>query len=427
MKLLNIFLIRRFYNAQAQLHKEDLQQSIKKTTTQFANNNTNSTNNINNNNGNSNGLVSNGFLKCLRLTQQTLNSQGSNPNNSNTNSKYLIDTMHCTKQTLCQANGLSARDLRPLDGTLQSTLPFILARPSCILVNVGGVKGIIQNNNLILIDDPRHPNKSSKSETKVKNNPGFFFNKHVVISGDERHAGFLFLQDLQSKLSNAKRELPFELTVLEAILQSTLQDFQDRLDKHLRPLVQSCLQDLAKEVKWERLSMLLECKKAVRLFEEQIEGVRDALKELLESDADMSAMYLTHKKGNDDEEHEEVELLLEAYLRIAEEICSHGQMLAAEIVSTEDVVNIGMMGQRNDLLLLELQLGIGTFGAGVGGLGAALLGMNIPNGMEAVWWAFPVVFGVLSLASLGAFAMAWARMQRVLRRSPSCRSLPPMK
>jgi magnesium transporter len=61
------------------------------------------------------------------------------------------------------------------------------------------------------------------------------------------------------------------------------------------------------------------------------------------------------------DEHEEVELMLESYLKTAEELASRTQVLASNMSSTEDIVNISLMGQRNEMLLLELRLGIGTF------------------------------------------------------------------
>jgi len=84
--------------------------------------------------------------------------------------------------------------------------------------------------------------------------------------------------------------------------------------------------------------------------------------------------------------------------------------------STEDIVNIGLVGQRNELLLLELKLGIGTFAASMGGFGASVLGMNIPNHMEHNQIAFAAVLtGLLAVAGT-TFAVTWRRLMMLVKK-----------
>ena len=301
-----------------------------------------------------------------------------------------------SKSSLCSSLGLQARDLRKLDGTLKNQLPSILIRPSAILVNFDAVRAVIKCDRV------------------------------TFFSGQDDEKGPVWMKDLATKLKGVttkqagnNQPLPFEFVVIETILQSTLQGLQDEFD-HMAPSIENHLTILERFVHWDKLKTMLECKKRVALFHERISSLRNCIAEVLESDADMAAMYLTAKSGNSQPRpvyaHEEIELLLESYLKIAEEISSRVQLLASNIQSTEDIVNIGLVGQRNELLLLELKLGIGTFSASMGGFGASLLGMNLINGMEGNSQAFWMVLTGLVSVSLFAFTSSWRRMLQLIRK-----------
>ena len=298
-----------------------------------------------------------------------------------------------SKSSLCSSLGLQARDLRKLDGTLKNQLPSILIRPSAILVNFDSVRAVIKCDRVT------------------------FFNGQEISSQVQA----VLIKDLATKLrtKSSSAPLPFEFIAIETILQTTLQALQDEFDC-MAPAIEQHLTILERFVHWDKLKTMLECKKRVALFHERISSLRNCIAEVLESDADMAAMYLTAKSGNSQPRpvyaHEEIELLLESYLKIAEEIVSRVQLLASNIQSTEDIVNIGLVGQRNELLLLELKLGIGTFSASMGGFGASVLGMNLINGMEGNPQAFFIILTGLISVSLFAFTSSWRRMLQLIRK-----------
>ena len=300
-----------------------------------------------------------------------------------------------SKSSLCSALGLQARDLRKLDGTLKNQLPSILIRPSAILVNFGMVRAVIKCDRVTFFNGEQEEEDASSNSILIK--------------------------ELATKLkANVSAPLlPFEFVAIETILQTTLQTLQDELDR-MAPSIEDHLTILERFVHWDKLKIMLECKKRVALFHERISSLRNCIAEVLESDADMAAMYLTAKSNNSQPRpvyaHEEIELLLESYLKIAEEVASRVQLLASNIQSTEDIVNIGLVGQRNELLLLELKLGIGTFSASMGGFGASILGMNLINGMEGNPQAFWLIFTSLASLSLFAFTSSWRRMQQLIRK-----------
>lgn len=194
----------------------------------------------------------------------------------------------------------------------------------------------------------------------------------------------------------------------------------------LVPQIDHSLSGLERFIHWDKLQILLSCKRSINSFHKRIEGLRHSVAEVLNSDADMAAMYLSEKDmaslqhetlvRREDSDHEEVELLLESYLKIIEEVAARVEELSRNMESTEDIVNIGLIGQRNELLLLELRLSIGTFAAAMGSLGASFFGMNLHSGLETHPTAFYGTVLTLSSIAFLSFLMAWKRMTRLVRK-----------
>ncbi|PJF16625.1 Magnesium transporter MRS2/LPE10 domain-containing protein [Paramicrosporidium saccamoebae] len=300
------------------------------------------------------------------------------------------------KSSLCSTLGLLPRDIRKLDGTLKDQLPIILVRDSAVLVNMEHIRAIIKHDGVILFE-------CLELEQRLK-----------------QHDFLLHLQNRLKQEEPSTTQMPFEFTVLETILQRTMYDLQEEFD-FMQPEVEDHLSALENIVHWERLKVLLVCKKRVALFNERVNNIRHCLKELLESDSDMADMYLSEKhaaKTHDRPayQHEEMELLLESYLQMAEEIASRTQILISHMTSTEDIINIALVGQRNELVLLDLRLGIGTFAASIGGFGASVLGMNLHTGYEQSPYAFWMVVGTLVSVASTSFVLVWRRMLRLIHR-----------
>lgn len=298
------------------------------------------------------------------------------------------------KSSLCTSLGLLPRDVRKLDGTLRDQLPIILVRDSAILVHIEYIRAIVKHDGVVLFEG---------------------------LEMDQRLRQHEFMLYLQNRLqAEATAGAPFEFVALEAILQRVLQEMQREFDS-LATAVQVHLRELESLVHWERLKILLTCRKRVTAFHERLANIRNCLKELVESDADMADMYLSDKHAAKVQDrpsyaHEEMELLLENYLKAAEEISSRTAILMADMQATEDIVNIALLGQRNELVLLDLRLGIGTFAASMGGFGASILGMNLHTGLEHSPYAFWLVLGTLLSVASTSFVLVWRRMLVLLHR-----------
>lgn len=108
----------------------------------------------------------------------------------------------------------------------------------------------------------------------------------------------------------------------------------------VREPVVRVLKELEEDIDRDKLRYLLIYSKKLGTFEQKARLVRDALDELLEADDDLAAMYLTEKaagKERTEEEHEEVELLLESYHKVADEIVQAAENLVSSIRNTEEM------------------------------------------------------------------------------------------
>ncbi|KAJ2388437.1 magnesium ion transporter, partial [Coemansia sp. RSA 2559] len=148
-------------------------------------------------------------------------------------------------------------------------------------------------------------------------------------------------------------------------------------------------------------------------------NIRDAIEEVLEQDEDLASMYLTEKlhgltRKKDD--HDDVELMMETYLKQVEEIVNHIESASSHVRTTEDVVNIILDSQRNSLLLLEIRLTILTVGLSTGTFITGLFGMNLLSTLESHPEAFFVVSSIAFIAIVSLTLAGLRAMRKVLRK-----------
>ena len=152
------------------------------------------------------------------------------------------------------------------------------------------------------------------------------------------------MYDLQGKLqqkqaSSGPNSLPYEFRALEAVLMSVTSELEADFEAVRDPVIR-VLGELEDDIDREKLRILLVLSKRVSTFEQKAKLVRDAIEELLEADDDLAAMYLTEKthdliRGEDD--HTEIELLLESYNKICDEVVQEASNLVSSIRNTEEM------------------------------------------------------------------------------------------
>jgi magnesium transporter len=154
----------------------------------------------------------------------------------------------------------------------------------------------------------------------------------------------MFMYDLEGRLgqpldARAPGFLPYEFRALEAVLISVTDALAAEFEGVRGPVV-GVLRELEEDIDRDKLRYLLVYSKKLGTFEQTARLVRNALEELLEADDDLAAMYLTAKaqgKGRAETEHAEVELLLESYHKVTNEIVQGSENLILSIRNTEEM------------------------------------------------------------------------------------------
>jgi magnesium transporter len=280
------------------------------------------------------------------------------------------------KSELIAKYGLLPRDLRKIDSSL---LPHILVRPTAILINLLNLRVLLKHNRVLVFD--AYGTTDSKSQS-------------------------VFMYDLDLKLrqkeSPANGTLAYEFRALEAVLISVTLSLEKEFEGVSEPVLR-VLRELEEDIDRDKLRALLIYSKKLGSFEQKARLVRNALEELLEADDDLSAMYLTEKaegKTREDEDHTEVEMLLESYHKVSDEIVNAAENLVSSIRNTEEMyaptlpssdpetlanfrsVKAILDANRNSLMLLDLKFSILTLSITAGTFVAALYGMNLKNWIE---------------------------------------------
>ncbi|KAI9503533.1 magnesium ion transporter [Coemansia spiralis] len=308
------------------------------------------------------------------------------------------------KSELCAQHGLQPRDLRKIDSKFVNQMPAILVRKQAILVNLLHIRALIEADRIVLFDSIGTPSSYSQGL--------------LVYELQERLRSGTAQKATGIEPTNVESVQPFEFRALEAVLISVVNSLQSD-EEVLVNLVQNLLAYLEESVDRSKLRELLQYSKRLSRFEQKVLNIRDAIEEVLEQDEDLAAMYLTEKrygKLRETDDHEEVELMMETYLKQVEEIVNHVESVSSHVRTTEDVVNIILDSQRNSLLLLEIRLTILTVGLSTGTFVTGLFGMNLVSKLESHPTAFFVVSGIALLSIISLSIAGLRSMRNVLRK-----------
>eukprot|EP00127_Corallochytrium_limacisporum_P003221 Clim_evm70s147 gene=Clim_evmTU70s147 len=290
------------------------------------------------------------------------------------------------KSALMEELRLQSRDIRVVE--LANRGPTILVRDNAMLVAVPPLQAIIQAESVILFN----------ADSSVVQN---FRDQLVHRLGAEKDE------------SSGEHVQPFEFEVLEGLLIHVVDRYANILNRITPNTVNLLgrLTDIRGPIDQSQLKQLLYENKRLTAFESDIVELRSVLEELLDSDEDMAAMYLTDfaatGKERDISDHDEAEMLLESYFRSLEDLRAEVSRLKANIRDTENIININLHSQRNNMMRLDLQLQMGTFSVAFCGLVAAFFGMNLESGLEENMNAFYSISGATFIGVGVIFARLW--------------------
>lgn len=115
-------------------------------------------------------------------------------------------------------------------------------------------------------------------------------------------------------------------------------------------------------------------------------------------------------------DHDEVEIMLEAYLQVVDDVTNRAELLEAAVEDTEDLAAIHLDTLRNRLLMIETALSVVSLTFTVGSVVAGVLGMNLPiaafESPNSHWYFLAVSVSIL-LFVVGA---SWATLNFLKRR-----------
>jgi len=291
-------------------------------------------------------------------------------------------------------------------------VPTILVRHSCILINLLHLRVLIKHDRVLILDTYGTTDSYAQSL--------FIFElEHKLRQQQQQYGSESSGVGEGAQQQQQQQQQPYESRALEAVLMSATGSLEAEYEGVREPVVR-VLRELEEDIDRDKLRHLLIYSKKLGTFEQKARLVRDAIDGLLDADDDLAAMYLTEKaagRRRAEDDHTEIEMLLESYHRVCDEIFQVSGNLVSNIRNTEEVVRAILDANRNSLMLLELKFSIGTLGLGGGTFLAALYGMNLRNFMEEADLGFAgVSAGCVALGFL-VCAYGLRKLRRVQRVS----------
>ncbi|XP_013633080.1 PREDICTED: magnesium transporter MRS2-4-like [Brassica oleracea var. oleracea] len=272
------------------------------------------------------------------------------------------EVIECDTRTIMKRVSIPARDLR-IRGPLFSSSSNILGREKSIIVNLENIKAIVTANEVLLLD-PLRPQVLSLIDQLKKQFP----QRNVPED----------IQSSQEAEEGIQSELPFEFQVLESAFEVVCSFFDTRVTS-LETEALPVLAELIEKVTRENLRIVRSLKSNLTCLIASVQKVKDEIEHLLDDDKDMAEFYLTRKViQSQQEDVEDLEMLLEAYLIQVEGTRNKLHTMRKYIDDTEDYVKIKQKDKRNRLLVFKLMISRASFAISAGTLVVSLFGMNIP-------------------------------------------------
>ena len=180
--------------------------------------------------------------------------------------------------------------------------------------------------------------------------------------------------------------------VLETALSTIVSKFYRQLSI-VDPLLEGLITDTVSDITTVKVGRLSALKKSLFGLNQSVQAIINALKELLANNRDMADLYLDKGQSRDEDDHEEIEFLLEAYVADLAEIEMKSTIMIAQIEDTMEQIGIHLNSRRNQIIRMSLMMETLAVTTGVGAVIGSVFGMNLLNGMESHPSAFYFVTG----------------------------------
>uniref|UniRef100_A0A2I2ZBQ0 Magnesium transporter n=1 Tax=Gorilla gorilla gorilla TaxID=9595 RepID=A0A2I2ZBQ0_GORGO len=256
------------------------------------------------------------------------------------------------------------------------------------------------------------------------------------VSFRERRTEQWLFRELPSQLSGEGQlvtyPLPFEFRAIEALLQYWINTLQGKLSI-LQPLILETLDALVdpkhSSVDRSKLHILLQNGKSLSELETDIKIFKESILEILDEEELLEELCVSKwsdpqvfEKSSAGIDHaEEMELLLENYYRLADDLSNAARELRVLIDDSQSIIFINLDSHRNVMMRLNLQLTMGTFSLSLFGLMGVAFGMNLESSLEEDHRIFWLITGIMFMGS----GLIWRRLLSFLGRQLEA-PLPPM-
>ncbi|XP_047713827.1 magnesium transporter MRS2 homolog, mitochondrial isoform X2 [Prionailurus viverrinus] len=244
--------------------------------------------------------------------------------------------------------------------------------------------------------------------------------------------------DLYQELGLQARDLRFQHVMSittrnnRIIMRMEISTLQGKLSV-LQPLILETLEALVdpkhSSVDRSKLHILLQNGKSLSELETDIKIFKESILEILDEEERLEELCLTKwsdpqvfEKSSAGIDHaEEMELLLENYYRLAEDLSNAARELRALIDDSQSIIFINLDSHRNVMMRLNLQLTMGTFSLSLFGLMGVAFGMNLESSLEEDHRVFWLITGIMFMGS----GLIWRRLLSFLGRQLEA-PLPPV-
>jgi len=199
-------------------------------------------------------------------------------------------------------------------------------------------------------------------------------------------------------------DMPFELQAVDAVLATVcamLSEETGLLKEKMMGIVEEFRGDSSTTPGDNLQEQLRALKNSINEMEGRVQGVVRALNLILDEDEDMALMNLSRLMSHPErflqpvsqdilnEESDEPELILEAYLQQA--LCESNalELLKGNISSTESLVNVKLDAIRNRLLYINTMIAVFTLSVTVETVVGSFYGTNLDNHLlesPTAWW-----------------------------------------
>ena len=337
------------------------------------------------------------------------------------------------RKEILRQQRLQARDLRRVDSSLGGAKdqPSLVLREQCMLINLGGVKGIVTREGMIVFE----PDSRPVARFLQLLQPSFEKERLQGPDGEATGAAVGSSGDFDGGLPSLEvgEHAPFQMECVEAALKFRCEQLEARLERASGRAVK-LLQKLPQSINPENLEELRRLKTTLVTLESLSDTMQELLEELLDDDdeiveiarffdvvgpteglgaptgpstdsalvpgspevthvqaaaasaaeAGLEGQFSTWMEGPTAGEREVdlIEDLFEYYYQRCAVNFTEAERLLAGMRDLEESISVVLSSRRYEVNRLELILSMASFAAALGAVVSGIFGMNLRSTLE---------------------------------------------